>query len=641
MAHVLRRLAATVAIAFVALVFTAHSAGAAPAATPPLQSVQHQIAGQPAQVPADLWDNLKKVNCLANPTLGVSPECAADRAVTATKAAAQVKNTIDFWKDPFGAIAGKMQEAASGLTNQVLPELIKATTPKFTVDWFVDAYRVSFGIGIALFGLLLLRTFVDFSRGKAGSEDVIDTVAVEAPRYVVGAAFGPVVAGSVVGLFEWLAVGIVKWGFNGSITSIGEGAKRLDDLIRAASPTGVPGGSITAIIVYALLIFGLILMVLIMLVVYVTLYMSGAVAPIAWAWLGHPDSKDRAWKIIRVFAGLVAAKPIAFMMLAIALMLTSEGLFGMEPGAKAVQTLVGIGAAAIALIFAAFSPMILNKFAVGVGPTEATGASPAPRFNKSNGRGTRGGPGKSTPTNGQLAQASSQGGGGGGGNATKMAGVAATTGGTGLLAAMTASAAGKFKDKLQGTTQDSAQEGTQSGGGGSTVDASNAYNGGGSDGGGRTAQDGKQGGGADDSATTAAAAQGQTGGQDQDQPGDNQDGQVGAGDSTRGAAGEESTGRPSLANAGASAGGGGSDDGAGRGSESAGDQKKEESSGGGFGKKLAGATASTAGGLGAAARIGASGLRDAAAKGDSMTDTLDEHLDAHIDHAATTGRRPR
>lgn len=536
-----------------------------------------------------------KVPCALRP---FDPKCAVENAEKVAKTKKSIENTIDFAKDPMGFIAGKMQEAASGLTNELLPHLIKATSPDFTVEWFVDAYRVSFGIAVALFGLLVLRTLLDFAGRRVGSEEVVDVLTRYAAQFFLGAAFGPAIGSVIVKLFNQLTVGIVKWGLAGTNDEIGAGVKRLDAIIRAASPNAMSGGSVMAIIMYALMLVGLVVLFAILIVSYVTLYISGSVAPIAWAWLGHPETKERAWKIIRIIIGLLVAKPVAFFMLAIAFKIGGAGLFGVGAGSpKPVQVLVGMFAAAVALIMAGFTPMMMNKMAP-IGPTEASGASPSPRWGGSSGG--RGGAGASSRSNGQLAQAA-------------MAGSAVASGGSsavlaGAAASQSGGGGGSFADKLGGSGGGSG--GSSGGSGGS--DSAAQWTGGDQGGSLKDSASSSSGGSGDaDSSTSDRATQGTSNA-------DSADGAANGGGDRSGSNGLRD----------AASGSGGSSDGA---------QQGGQQDGGRLTEKLAGAAV----GVGTAAKVGASGLRSVAGKAGSLADSIEGQVDSHVDHAAGHGRRPR
>lgn len=559
------------------------------------------------RTPTDVWD---LPGCMVNPAS--CGEVGSD----VTKGSKAVKNTIDFASDPLGFIAGKMQEAASGLTNDVLPQLVRATSPDFTVAWFVDAYQVSFGVACCLFILLVLRTLVDFGGRRIGSEEVADTLTRSAGMFFLGASFGPVVGSAVVNLFNALTVQIIKWGIGDTAEEMGPAVKRLDDLVRAASPNAISGGAVMAIIVYLLLLIGLLILFLVLIVSFVTLYMSGSVAPIAWAWLCHPETKDRAWKIIRIFIGLVTAKPVAFFMLAIAFKLTAAGLFGVQGGApKPVNVLVGVLAAAVAMILAGFAPLMLNKFAP-IGATEATGASATPRWGGgSSGGGARGGAGASSGSNGQLAQAA-------------MAGAAVSTGGGAGAAVAAGNAAGS---NASGSSGGGASDASGGPGGSSFADQLMGSKGGQSGGETSGGDTGGRSDGQTDSGDSGQAQQAGAGGAGSDGQGGS-DGSLGTGSDE--ASGSGGAGTAGLRDAASGSGSGGQD------GSSGGDAQQGQgsgSAGGGLGSKLAGA----ASGLGSATKVGAAGLRSVANKAGSMADQVDEQVDSHIDHAAGHGRRPR
>lgn len=76
----------------------------------------------------------------------LSPACAVGKgAVSAGKV---VTETVEFTKDPLGYLASQLQKAVVSISNEVFPAFVKLLHPDLTVDWFLDAYKVSFAIGL-------------------------------------------------------------------------------------------------------------------------------------------------------------------------------------------------------------------------------------------------------------------------------------------------------------------------------------------------------------------------------------------------------------------------------------------------------------------------------------------------------------
>lgn len=529
-------------------------------------------------------------------TTGKAAQVAGDHAPKA------IKNTIDFAKDPFGHTAGKLQEAASGMTNKVLPAMVRATSPDFTAKWWLQAYAVSFGIGLAVWGLMLMRTFVDWSRRKIGSEDVLKSVTEDSPLFVVGAMFGPAVGGAVVKLFNELTVGLIGWGFGPSFQSMEGAVKSLDGVVRDAGPNSMTGGSGMAIPVYALFLLGLGLVLITLIVALVTMYMAGAVFPVGWAWLAHPETADRAMKVVRVILGLLCAKPMVFFFMAVALKMTASSLFGIDAPKDddGTRTLVAMVSCGIAMLMVAFAPFMLPKMGQ-VGPTDASGASPRLR--------SPGGGGPSS-SNGQLARMASSRGGGAAAAAAGGGGMAALGAGAGSLMSKLG---GKSGDDQGGDT-DTAGEG--GGGGGRSTSPGDT---GPDSGGGGVQSAATEAGQGDDSGSDSGASE-----QDRTDTGSD-DGQ-----------GEDSE-QGRLQNAASSSEGDSS--GSGRDTETAAGSHDGPQDVGGSGQSGPGQSGSGRSKLAAMGSMAASGskaavnsVKGAGARGGALADLVEEQVDSEVQH---------
>lgn len=369
------------------------------------------------------------MSCVVVPVVGCIPEGVFQSAVE--NVAAPVAQAISFGSDPAGYVAQKLQTGANGLATGILPALKDATEPDLSAQWFISTYKVSFALAILLWSFLLIYNLVQYSRRQVSGDDVLESFTVYSPIFIIGAVFGPMLGQLLVRLSGALTDGLIAWGVAKSSATTTKG---LSTLI-GGDPNAMLGGSFVAILIYALMILALLMALVILLIMLVTLLFSGSVFSLGLVWLTKAKDRSKGLKLAQVWAGVLFAQPLLFLMLGAALSMATGSTFGTlagQNGSPGLRTLVGLLVAAIALIIATTSPAMLLKFAP-VGPTDASPGGPGlgriPTGKK--GGSGRGGAGESSDSNGQLAQVAQNNAqrGGGAGDSTGI--TATSTGGSG------------------------------------------------------------------------------------------------------------------------------------------------------------------------------------------------------------------
>jgi type IV secretion system protein TrbL len=281
-----------------------------------------------------------------------------------------IVKAFDFASDPLGYIAQQLQDAANGLATTVLPELEKVTHPDLTKDWFIGAYQISFALGFLLWIMILAHNFYSMARRRVSGGEVLESLTFYTPAFFIGAAFGPLAGQFLVRLAGALTESFMSWGITGSV---GEATQNLSKAITAGDPAKVAGGAVVAIIVFCCMVLALLMVLLVLLVMLVTQYFTGALVPLGLAWIMKPRQREKGFKLIFVWLGILCSHTLLFFLLGLALHMSS-GLVGGFTG-SGLQILVNLVVAAIALIMVALSPAALLKFAP-VGPTGTPDGGP-------------------------------------------------------------------------------------------------------------------------------------------------------------------------------------------------------------------------------------------------------------------------
>lgn len=278
-----------------------------------------------------------------------------------------IGGAIEFAQDPVGFMFQKAQEASYGLAHTVMPALFEATKPDLTLDWFQQAYAVAFALGVFLWVTLLLVTIVRAAQGALTSNEVADVLTIRAAQFFGGATFGPAVGWFVLQFFGVLTESITAWAIGGSTAEALDG---LATMIEDTDAGGVVGGVLVALLLMIFMLLGLLLVLVTLVVTLVAVYVGGAVAPLALAWLAHPQHARIAMRLLLVLLGIVASKPVLFFVLGVAYRMTSSSVTWLDDGNTELATVANLLAAACAICIAGLMPFLLFKFA----PVLPTGA---------------------------------------------------------------------------------------------------------------------------------------------------------------------------------------------------------------------------------------------------------------------------
>ena len=266
---------------------------------------------------------------------------------------------VSYWSDPWGNTFKALQDAAKGLSKDVLPALTDATLPDLSTDWFLHAYAISFAAAIFVAVVLLIPQILRTARGAQAGRDLVESVGLYFGLFLVGAMFGPALGMMLVNFFHALSNDVVEWGLRGTVTGvIGD----FQTMISEADPVGITGGLPIAVLLMLCMVVGLLLVFAMLVVQLVTLYFTGVLLPLGLVWIIDPGKRGFGTKIVSVWIGILAAHPLLFFLLGFSfvMMANSVATFGNNLN---LHSLVQLSVAVIALFLAACSPLLLMKLA--------------------------------------------------------------------------------------------------------------------------------------------------------------------------------------------------------------------------------------------------------------------------------------
>lgn len=294
-----------------------------------------------------------------------------------------VQGAITFAQDPFGSIFKSLQDAASGLARDVLPAVTAATLPDLSLQWFLQAYGISFAAALLLAVVVLIVQFTKVARGAIAGRDLLETMGVYFPTFLLGAMFGPAVGVMLVNFFHALSNDVIAWGVAGStdkLTSI------FVAMIRSTDPVALTGGVIVTCLLMLCMVIGLLLVLLLLIVQLVTLYFTGVLVPLGLVWILDPGRRPFGLKLAWLWLGILAAHPLLFFLLGVTFNMVAGSI--VELGAQPpLQALVTLAVAIISLFVSTLAPMMLLRFAPVI-PT-GSGGSSGPSLGRGNSFGAK------------------------------------------------------------------------------------------------------------------------------------------------------------------------------------------------------------------------------------------------------------
>ena len=337
--------------------------------------------GVAAETPLDSVCNSPVVDKIPNPV------CPVNDAVNG--AIETVGTVVDFASDPFGYLGDKLAEACRGLVDTVIPVMIRAAQPDLSADFFVNAYKISWGLSFFLLVFVLFSNFLALGRGKASTADVAETLTIYLPAWALGVVAGPALGQLLIELVWGLVADLWKWPGFGAGTNLKGTGEKLGEYVAGGPSEYIPGGDIVYIVVLSFMLLALLAVIVVMLVMSVTLYFSGALLPLTLIWVMKPGSRSKGLKVLYIWVGILFAIPLMFFGLGLAFSMVNAGfqLTGAVPDAKdlealtdeekvalGVRNLISLLLAVVVIAMVALAPWKLSKMLGDAAPDDGGGA---------------------------------------------------------------------------------------------------------------------------------------------------------------------------------------------------------------------------------------------------------------------------
>ncbi|MER6901991.1 hypothetical protein, partial [Amycolatopsis sp. NPDC000740] len=263
--------------------------------------------------------------------------------------------TATFVTDPSTAVddlANAVHASAFDLLRQVLPGLRTSANTDPLSAGFLGQYAGAAGLGLIVMAFFAVLTIVHSVRGGGGRADLAESLFKYLPLAVLLTVFSPAVGVLLENAANAATDGISRWGA-GTV----DATQAKIDALAAITADKLPGGTFVGLLVSALIVAGALGAFLVLAVQKIGMPVAGIVAGIGWGMLVHPAWRAKAVRAPGAWLGLMAVKPVLFLMLAAAF-----GAFGSAGGSTdGVAGLIGLCLLAVALLIACAVPLALVR----------------------------------------------------------------------------------------------------------------------------------------------------------------------------------------------------------------------------------------------------------------------------------------
>ncbi|MBT1607919.1 hypothetical protein NY542_00390 [Curtobacterium flaccumfaciens pv. betae] len=275
-----------------------------------------------------------------------------------------VKKGIEFAQDPLGFITQQMQDAVHAVAGVLIPWLLSALHPNYDAQWWLKSYAVSFSISMFVLAVQLLIVTSRRRKGSLGAKEMLESIFVAAPAFLIGAAFGPVVGIALTKVFTAAGDSIAAWAVNSTTQ---EFFTKIAKLAAADDAGALLNSAIVSIVVLGTLFLSLLGVAFIFIIQLATQYLVGAVLPLGFVWIVNPDTRKlgKAVPIIWVVIGLTQVALI--LLVGLAFRAINGISITADPGTlgklvNPIQTFVNLAVPAVISFIVVFAPLSMLKW---------------------------------------------------------------------------------------------------------------------------------------------------------------------------------------------------------------------------------------------------------------------------------------
>ncbi|TCU82286.1 hypothetical protein EDF52_113140 [Curtobacterium sp. PhB42] len=293
-----------------------------------------------------------------------------------------VKKGIEFAQDPLGFITQQIQDAVHAVAGVLIPWLLSALHPNYDAQWWLKSYAVSFSMSMFVLALQLLFITLRRKNGSLGSKQLIESIFVAAPAFLIGAAFGPVIGIALTKVFTAAGDSIAEWAVNSTTQ---EFFTKIAELAADGDAGALLGSAVVSIVVLGTLFLSLLGVAFIFILQLATQYLVGAVLPLGFVWIVNPDTR-KIGKAVPVIWLVIGITQVALILLVGLAFRAINGIsITADPGTlgklvNPIQTFVNLAVPAVISFIVVFAPLSMLKFIPrpggGAGTARGSGFTP-------------------------------------------------------------------------------------------------------------------------------------------------------------------------------------------------------------------------------------------------------------------------
>lgn len=292
------------------------------------------------------------------------------------------KTAVEFGSDPLGFITRQMQDAVQAVAGVLIPWLLSALHPDYSAQWWLQSYVVSFSIAMFVLAVQLLAITLRRKKGSLGAKEMIESIFIAAPAFLVGAAFGPVIGIALTKVFTAAGDSIAAWAVNSTTQDF---FTKIADLAAAGDAAALLNSAIVSIVVLGILFLSLLGVSFIFILQLATQYLVGAVLPLGFVWIVNPDTRKIGKAVPMIWLVIGLTQVALILLVGLAFRAINGISITADPGTlgklvNPIQTFVNLAVPAVISFIVVFAPLSMLKFIPrpggGAGTAHSSGFTP-------------------------------------------------------------------------------------------------------------------------------------------------------------------------------------------------------------------------------------------------------------------------
>ncbi|MWV76010.1 hypothetical protein [Rathayibacter rathayi] len=298
------------------------------------------------------------------------PGCGAVQVIT--QGANIVVETVKFSQDPAGYINSMMQQAVATVFGDVIPLILGAATPDYSMAGFLRAYSGSFGISISIMAVLFLINLAGARKGGQAGRDALNAVVLWIPIFMWTTSLGPLLGMLLSGVSTAVSTGVLQWM---TVQTSSQFFQAIAQRFASGDFLKLTGGPIpVGLCLIAMIVAGIVDTVLIA-IQSTAQYLLAGLAGLGFVWMTSPKTRKFAVGFAVVIGVSFAILPLLVIVTAVSILIMN-GLnldWSTAGEVNGVQALFNVIRTVIIFVLVSFFPMALIALARQAVPIAGVG----------------------------------------------------------------------------------------------------------------------------------------------------------------------------------------------------------------------------------------------------------------------------